>query len=69
MNILSYIWDKKRMLLLYVLLMTFVSSVYYLNIPKEFVLNELIYINVVCAAMLVLYLAAGYFLKNSFYKG
>lgn len=68
MSLIRYIWDKKRFLLLYVLLMAFVSSVYYLNIPSDLVLNELIYINVVCFVMLVAYLVAGYCLKNSFYK-
>jgi signal transduction histidine kinase len=48
--------------------MVFISSVYYLNMPRSFVLNELIYINTVCFIMLVVYLIAGYCLKNSFYK-
>jgi signal transduction histidine kinase len=48
--------------------MAFVSSVYYLNIPRDFVLNELFYINIVCFIMLIAYLIAGYCLKNSFYK-
>ena len=68
MSLISYIWDKKRFLLLYVILMVFVSSVYYLNIPRDFVLNELFYINTVCFIMLMAYLIAGYCLKNSFYK-
>ena len=68
MSLLSYIWDKKRFLLLYVLLMTFISSVYYLNIPKANILNELLYINTVCFIMLLTYLIAGYCFKNSFYK-
>ncbi|MDF2890560.1 MAG: two-component sensor histidine kinase [Clostridia bacterium] len=68
MSLISYIWDKKRLLLLYVMLMAFVSSVYYLNIPRDFVLNELFYINIVCFIMLIAYLIAGYCLKNSFYK-
>jgi signal transduction histidine kinase len=68
MSLISYIWDKKRFLLLYVLLMAFISSVYYLNIPKDFVVNELFYINIVCFFMLVAYLIAGFCLKNSFYK-
>lgn len=68
MSLISYIWDKKRFLLLYVLLMTFISSVYYLNMPKEAVYNELVYINTVCFIMLMAYLIAGYCFKNSFYK-
>lgn len=68
MSLISYVWDKKRFLLLYVLLMVFISSVYYLNMPRDFVLNELVYINTVCFIMLVAYLIAGYCLKNSFYK-
>jgi signal transduction histidine kinase len=48
--------------------MTFISSVYYLNIPKESVYNELIYINTVCFIMLFAYLIAGYCFKNNFYK-
>lgn len=68
MSLISYIWDKKRFLLLYVLLMIFISSVYYLNIPRDYVQNELLYINTVCFIMLVTYLIAGFYLKNSFYK-
>ena len=68
MSLISYIWDKKRFLLLYLLLMVFISSVYYLNMPRSFVQNELIYINTVCFIMLVAYIIAGYSLKNSFYK-
>lgn len=68
MSLISYIWDKKRFLLLYVLLMVFISSVYFLNIPRDYVLNELLYINTVCFIMLVAYLIAGFCLKNSFYK-
>ena len=68
MSFISYIWDKRRFLLLYVLLMVFVSSVYYLNIPKGLVFNELFYINTVCFIMLIAYLFAGYSLKNEFYK-
>ncbi|MDF2520181.1 MAG: two-component sensor histidine kinase [Clostridia bacterium] len=68
MRFTSYIWDKKRFLLLYVLLMVFVSSVYYLNIKKGYAINEIIYINTVCLILLIVYLTAGYALKNSFYK-
>jgi len=68
MSFISYIWDKKRFLLLYVLMMVFISSVYYLNLPEEYVANELLYINTVCFIMLAAYLAAGYALKNRFYK-
>lgn len=68
MSLMSYIWDKKRLLLLYVLLMAFVSSVYYLNIPNEVVFNEILYINTVCFVLLAAYLIAGYSIKNSFYK-
>lgn len=68
MSIISYIWDKKRFLLLYAALMIFVSSVYYLNISKDFVWNEIIYINTVGFVLLAAYLLAGYYVKNKFYK-
>lgn len=68
MSFFRYVWDKKRFLLLYALLMTFISGVYYLNIPGQFIVNELLYINTVCFIMLVVYLIAGFWLKNRFYK-
>lgn len=68
MSLIGYIWDKKRFLILYIMLMAFVSSVYYFNITREFVFNEILYINVVCFIMLVTYILAGYSMKNRFYK-
>ncbi len=68
MNIRSYIWDKKRFLLLYVLLLLFVSSVYYFNIPADTVWNELFYINAVSFILLLAYILAGYSLKARYYK-
>ena len=68
MKLTSYIWDKKRFLLLYVLLMVFISSVYFLNIPKAAAWNEILYINVVCLVLLAIYLLAGYSLKAKYYK-
>lgn len=68
MNIISYIWDKKRFLLLYALLMSFISSVYYLNIPTEAAINEILYINTVCFVMLLAYILAGYSLKFKYYR-
>jgi signal transduction histidine kinase len=68
MNIRSYIWDKKRFLLLYGLLMLFVSSVYYFNIPADTVWNEILYINTVSFVLLLTYILAGYSLKARYYK-
>lgn len=68
MSVIDYIWDKKRFLLLYTLLMIFVSSVYYLNIPESHAFNEILYINTVSFALLIAYLLFGYFVKNKYYK-
>lgn len=68
MSIWKYAWDRKYLILFYILLMGFISAVVYLDPWGSVSLDNILYMNIVAFAFFVIYLVAEYAVKKSYYN-
>lgn len=68
MKLMNFLKDKKSLILFYFILMSFISSVIYFDNTVKISLNNVIYINIVCFVLLLLYLLYEFFMSKRYYE-
>lgn len=68
MSILKFIQDKKYLVLFYIILMSFISSVSILDKYRGISIGNILYINGVCGIFFIIYLLAEYLGKRKYYS-
>ncbi|MBU5346173.1 sensor histidine kinase [Paenibacillus lautus] len=68
MSFIQYIKDKRYFLMLYAGMMGFISIIMTLSFNPALVLGNLLYIHIVCFALVAAYLLIGYYYRRSYYR-
>lgn len=68
MKIKEYLKDKKFLILFYIILMSFISSVIYLDHKTKITLYNLLYINFVSFIFFFIYITVSYLYKRRYYN-
>lgn len=68
MNFLKYIKDKRYFLCFYLNLMLFISLILLVSVEPKDVWSNIVYINISCLFLAILYIIIGYFYHMNFYK-
>ncbi|MCY6485804.1 sensor histidine kinase [Clostridium aestuarii] len=68
MKVKEYIIDKRYLLIFYLILMSFISAVIYLDSTVKVSMNNIVYINVVSFVFLCIYLSIEYMFRKRYYE-
>ena len=68
MSFFQYIKDKRYFLMLYAGMMGFISIIMTLSFNPALVSGNLLYIHIVCFALVAAYLLIGYYYRRSYYR-
>jgi len=68
MNFLKYIKDKRYFLSFYLIIMLFISLILLVSVEPKDVWSNIVYINISCLFLAILYIMIGYFYHMNFYK-
>lgn len=68
MNFLKYLQEQKFLMLFYIVLMVFISSVIFLDGAVKISLGNILYINLVSIVFFIIYLCGKYLYFRSYYK-
>lgn len=68
MKFLKYVEDKRYFLILFIIMMSFVTLMMMVSSNKEQLVGNIIYTNLGCIFLASIYIITGYFYHNSFYK-
>lgn len=68
MRFMQYLEDKRYFLILYIVLMLFVSLMMIVGTEGNNLAGNILYINLGCAFLAAVYIIAGYFHRNNFYQ-
>lgn len=68
MKFLKYVEGKRYFLILFIIMMSFVTLMMMVSSNKEQLVGNIIYTNLGCIFLASIYIITGYFYHNSFYK-
>ncbi|MFD2923955.1 sensor histidine kinase [Halobacillus naozhouensis] len=68
MSFLEYVKDKRYFVVLYLLIMSFVSLIMFLGFNQVNPFNKILYTNIICFVIASLYITIGYFYRRMFYQ-
>jgi signal transduction histidine kinase len=68
MNFLDYVKDKRYFLMLYVIIMSFVTVIMIVSFNQQYALNNILYTNISCLLFASLYIIIGYYYRRKFYQ-
>lgn len=68
MNLVQYIEDKKYFLVFYTVMMTFISLMIITSVNPQHVINNVIYLNLICLFFAAMYILIGYVYHKSYYQ-
>src|SRR5699024_1181420 len=68
MSLLEYIKDKRYFILLYLLIISFVSLIMFVGFHQANPLKKIVYTNIICFVLASLYITIGYFYRRKFYE-
>lgn len=68
MTFLKYIKDRRNLILFYIFIITFISTMIYLTMDISSPIDNLLYINLVAYITFILYLVIGYLFKKPYYN-
>ncbi|MBM7553438.1 sensor histidine kinase [Thalassobacillus pellis] len=69
MNAVTFLKDRIPFLTFYITIMSFVSLIMFLSVEHHNAANNILYTNITCLFITLIYLAAGYYRKWDFYRG
>jgi signal transduction histidine kinase len=68
MSLIHYLKDKRYFLMLYLIIMLFVTLIMIVSVNQQHAFNNLLYTHITCFFFAILYLIIGYYYRNTFYR-